>query len=218
MERDKPVDRRRFFREGLRELLKPLAQAIEPLEEAVRQLGRMDGTDADATGGRDRGLPADVWLRPPGALSPDRRFRDACSRCGECVRVCPAQCIKIDPTGAVAAGAPYIDADVMPCVVCDGLQCMHHCPTGALVPLAIGEIDMGTAVWFSDTCVRRRGEDCTICVDRCPIGSVAIELRGDRIHVHPEGCTGCGVCQHDCPTSPKSIVVIPRAARDPQVG
>jgi ferredoxin-type protein NapG len=44
----------------------------------------------------------------------------------------------------------------------------------------------------------------------CPIGSVAIELRANMIHVNEDGCTGCGVCQQQCPTSPKSIVVIPR--------
>ena len=39
---DKPVNRRRFFREGLRELLKPLAQAIEPLEKVTRELSKLD--------------------------------------------------------------------------------------------------------------------------------------------------------------------------------
>ena len=42
MDNNRPVDRRRFFREGLRELLKPLANAIEPLHEAAKQLERME--------------------------------------------------------------------------------------------------------------------------------------------------------------------------------
>ena len=36
-----PVNRRRFFREGLRELLKPLANAIDPVHEAVKQFEAM---------------------------------------------------------------------------------------------------------------------------------------------------------------------------------
>ena len=150
MNSDKPVDRRRFFREGLRELLKPLAQAIEPLEQAARQLERLDSAGPAATGpGRrrdDRRLPLDVWLRPPGALAPDKGFRDACSRCGDCVRVCPAQCIKIEsgPSGR-GGGVPFIDPDEMPCVLCDGLLCMHNCPTTALVPTPLEMIDTGTA-------------------------------------------------------------------------
>src|SRR3954453_13340242 len=218
MDSNRPVDRRRFFREGLRELLKPLANAIEPLHEAAKQLERMEQLASAAPSHATpnvpspRRLPLNVWLRPPGALA-EQSFRDTCSRCGECVRVCPAQCIKIDPTGAIGHGAPYIDADEMPCVVCDGLQCMYHCPSGALQPIPLPEIRMGTAVWYPDTCVRSAGEDCTICVDRCPVGSVAIDVVDDRIEVKPLGCIGCGVCQHDCPTSPKSIVVIPIAAK-----
>jgi ferredoxin-type protein NapG len=205
---DKPVDRRRFFREGLRELLRPLAQAVEPLEQVIQQITEMDSVGAPA---RSHHAVPDAWLRPPGAL-PEQRFLDTCSRCGDCVRVCPAQCIKIDSLGERGGGAPFIDVTVMPCVVCEGLQCMHVCPTGALAPIPLGEIDMGTAVWRPETCVRSQGEPCTICIDRCPVGAVAIELIGNDVQVHPEGCIGCGVCQYYCPTTPKSIVVIPRAA------
>jgi ferredoxin-type protein NapG len=81
------------------------------------------------------------------------------------------------------------------------------------MPTALGLIDMGTAEWDEMHCARSHGENCTICIDRCPIGSVAIELCDGRIHVIEKGCTGCGVCQQQCPTTPKSIVVIPRAAR-----
>jgi ferredoxin-type protein NapG len=198
---DKPIDRRRFFRRGLRELLKPLVDAVEPLEEAARQLGRIEAR----VPARDRAL---AILRPPGALR-EQQFLDTCSRCRKCVEVCPAQCIKIDFSGARGGGFPYIDPNEMPCVVCDGLLCMHNCPSGALVPTALAMIDMGTARWNPHTCVRRDGEDCRICVEHCPLGAVAIELRAGRVHVIEGGCIGCGVCQHDCPTAPKSIVVNP---------
>jgi ferredoxin-type protein NapG len=72
---------------------------------------------------------------------------------------------------------------------------------------------MGTARWREETCVRTIGENCTICVDQCPMGTAALELNGNRVVVKEEGCTGCGVCQHYCPTTPKSIVVTPRDAR-----
>ncbi len=204
MSKDKPIDRRRFFREGLRELLKPLAGATEPLEHAMRQLGALEGAAHRAASGSPS---IDAWLRPPGAID-ERAFTETCSRCGTCVKVCPAQCIKIDPTGIKGGGAPYIDPDEMPCVVCDGLVCMRDCPSGAIIPTALGLLDMGTAVWNEQACTRSTGENCTICIDRCPIGSVAIELRDGRVHVIDDGCIGCGVCQHDCPTTPKSIMVI----------
>jgi ferredoxin-type protein NapG len=147
-------------------------------------------------------------LRPPGAL-PEEQFTSVCSRCEECVRVCPARCIRIEPGGR-GGGAPFIDVDTMPCVLCDGLLCMNKCPSGALLPTPLAEIRMGTAEWNETTCVRSRREECTTCVDQCPIGPAAIELLEGRVQVHPDGCVGCGVCEHYCPTVPKSIRVKPR--------
>lgn len=205
MSKDKPVDRRRFFREGLRELLKPIAQSVEPLERAINQFNQATTPRQAPTPNLQ--LPV---LRPPGALFPDKSFLDTCSRCGKCVEVCPANCIVIDPSGTRGDGAPFIDPVAMPCVVCEGLHCMHSCPSGALKPIPIDQIDMGTALWNEHTCVRTKGEDCRICVEKCPLGTIAIELTQGKIIVHDAGCIGCGVCQHECPTSPKSISVFPR--------
>src|SRR5271169_4198056 len=113
MSDDKPMDRRRFFRRGLSELIKPIASAISPLERAARKIGDMEGPPSR--------YPLNVWLRPPGAL-PEKQFKQTCTRGGECVKVCPAHCIKIDPTGIKGDGVPYIDIDSAACVVCDGLQ------------------------------------------------------------------------------------------------
>jgi len=198
---DKPVDRRRFFRLGLSELLRPIASAAKPLERMAQELGKLD-----------QPAPArpEVWLRPPGSL-PEARFRQTCTRNGACVAVCPVKAIKLDP--ARAGSVPYIDADSSACAVCTGLKCMSVCPSGALVPTSINDIDMGTAVWRSSSCLRSTGDSCTICIDKCPLGSAAIELKSGRVAVKPLGCIGCGVCQQECPTSPKSIVVIPISAK-----
>jgi ferredoxin-type protein NapG len=203
----RPMDRRRFFRQGLRELLKLLAKAVDPVERAARQLADLQKYDAPV-----REPEPGPWLRPPGAR-PESDFLMACSRCQECVRVCPAHCIKLDPTGIKGGGAPYIEPNEMPCVMCDGLLCMPACPTGALVPTDRAGIDMGTAVWDENVCVRSHGEECTACVDHCPVGPAALEVIDNRIVVHESGCTGCGTCQSNCPTEPKSIVVQPVSAR-----
>ena len=116
---EKPVDRRRFFRLGLSELLRPLASAAKPLERMAHELGKLD---------QPRVRP-EVWLRPPGSL-PEARFLQTCQRTGDCVAACPVKAIKLDSTKA--GGAPYIDADSSACVVCTGLKCMSVCPSGAL--------------------------------------------------------------------------------------
>jgi ferredoxin-type protein NapG len=205
MSNDRPMNRRRFFREGLRELLRPLAGAVEPIARAAKQFSDLESlVPAEPT------KPASHWLRPPGAISePD--FLSCCTRSGECVRICPAQCIRIDPTGQNGDGAPYIDPDLNACVLCEGLLCTTHCPSGALQPVAVSSIAMGAAVWHEGTCTRTLGQACTICIDKCPVGSSAIRLTDERIDVITAGCVGCGVCQHECPSSPKSITVTPRS-------
>jgi ferredoxin-type protein NapG len=210
-EEDRPVNRRGFFRASFRELMKPIAQAITPLEAAARELGKLENIGANKHPPRTLSLQQ-LWLRPPGAID-EQAFKETCSRCGECVRVCPAQCIKIDANGVKGNGAPYIEPNVMACVLCDGLLCMPACPSGALVPTPLVDVDIGTAFWHPERCVRKNGEDCRICVDTCPIGSVAIEVMDPSIVVHADGCTGCGVCQHECPTWPKAIDVMPKMAR-----
>jgi MauM/NapG family ferredoxin protein len=218
---DAPINRRAFFRQGLRQMFKPLARAAEPFESVIRQIGAMDDELAAANAHQQSRPPAvpkappnpfAPVLRPPGAL-PEKAFRDTCSRCGDCVRVCPAQCIQIEASGLRGNGVPFIDVDAAACVLCDGLMCMNTCPTGALVPVPMADIDMGTALWHADRCLRTvEGQPCTVCIDVCPIGEVAIRLAGNAVEVIADGCTGCGLCQNRCPTTPKSIVVRPTSA------
>lgn len=211
---ERPIDRRRFFREGLRELLKPLSKAADPIERALHELGAIE--EPRVSRGRPTSAASSkaAWLRPPGALL-EADFLNTCSRCGKCAEVCPANAIKLDPSRTRGNGAPYIDATEMACVVCDGLHCMQNCPSGALVFTPVAQIDMGTAVWNEHLCARPHGEDCRICVEQCPLGEVAIKLdEHGRVQVLEEGCIGCGVCEQQCPTSPKSITITPKAARD----
>jgi ferredoxin-type protein NapG len=186
--------RRAMFRLGLKRVVEPFA---DYLQERF-----------------DLKIPAPVrrkWLRPPGAVI-ESEFLSLCYRCGNCVDVCPAHAIHAtgsdDPD---LGGTPSIDPDMAPCKVCDTLACTRTCPSGALRSLnSAREIRMGLAQVQLRACVRAQGEACTICVERCPIGSEAINVGlSGEVEVDPSGCVGCGVCQHYCPALPKAIRVEP---------
>src|SRR5688500_13566219 len=106
---DRTIDRRRFFRDSLRELLKPLAEAAQPIERALQEFETL-------TGGVESSRVQRHWLRPPGAKD-EQAFLDTCSRCGMCASVCPAHAIKLDRTGKRGRGAPYVDPSEMACVL-----------------------------------------------------------------------------------------------------
>ncbi len=186
-----PHDRRTFFREAFAKLVQPVAEYV--------------GTQIGAH------LPAErAILRPPGAL-PETAFLETCLRCGNCVESCPADAIQSLQTDQPdLAETPYIDSDSQPCVVCDTLECMQVCPSGALQQLSVDEIQIGLAEVNYDICLRSKEVDCLACVESCPIGEKAIRLDSERrVEVLSVGCIGCGVCQYQCPTTPKSIVVRP---------
>lgn len=183
--------RRDFFLHGLRKLLVPIADMLEQ---------------------RLPDLVPRIVLRPPGA-QPEREFLEACYRCGNCVEVCPAHAIQpLNSDDVQMNRTPYIDPNEAACSVCDGLECMAVCPSGALRKVAsASNIRMGLADLRYESCLRTMEQDCALCVEHCPIGETAIRIgRRGRIEVLEPGCIGCGECQHVCPTLPKSIVVVPR--------
>ena len=218
------VGRRGFFTQGFRHLLKPLADIVE------KRMERMDlptWTESSSTSlprpvhGGDftpyvprgdltvsSGSTTRRLLRPPGALE-EEAFLSRCTSCGKCAEVCPVRAIELvsNPEPRLHK-KPMIEAQRQACVICNDLACMKACPTGALQLVAASEIRMGLAVVDLNLCVRSRGEDCQICVDKCPIGPTAIDIPfpGGPVSVK-DACTGCGVCEMYCPTDPRAVVV-----------
>lgn len=187
-----PHDRRKFFRTGLSRILKPLAGYIESK------------------------LPIDLpvvadRLRPPGALA-EKLFLDTCYRCGSCAESCPVDAIlQTKNSDDTRNGTPYIDPKLQPCVMCDDLACMKACPSGALKRKNRFDIRIGLARVDEAVCVRSKGEDCRLCVEVCPLGEMAISITENRVRVVDpartgQGCTGCGMCEHACPTKPKRAI------------
>jgi ferredoxin-type protein NapG len=183
-------DRRTFFQETVGKLLHEVVERAE------------------------RRVAPKRWFRPPGA-APEVAFVAACTRCGDCIDVCPVHAIMKTPAsgGGLAAGTPYIDPTVQACVVCDDMPCAAACETGALVvPADIAGrgiwagVRMGVLDLDPGRCITFQGAACGVCARACPIGEQALAM-DDRGHpvLKPEGCVGCGVCVTACVTTPSSL-------------
>ncbi len=143
--------------------------------------------------------------RPPGAVN-EMAFHELCTRCGDCVAVCPENIITIDK-----AGYPVLDFDLGGCQFCN--ECSTACDARALQPI---NSDPGTAgnnareiVWdwrahVAPTCLSQSGVHCRACQDFCDARAIRFQLLPGgraRMDLDPDTCTGCGSCIAPCPVN-----------------
>ena len=146
------------------------------------------------------------YLRPPGAV-PETVFTLSCIRCARCVEVCPYKTIRLGTArDGFNAGTPMIEARTIPCYLC--MRCPEACPSGALEVVAMREVRMGRARIREGACLPFLGVLCRTCYNACPIFDEAITMN-ELLQplVDERTCTGCGICEHVCPTDPPAIVV-----------
>jgi MauM/NapG family ferredoxin protein len=147
-------------------------------------------------------------FRPPGAVD-EVAFLTSCTRCGDCINVCPVHAImRAPPATGLAAGTPILEPTLQACVVCADMPCARACATGALVPPqdGWGSVHLGVLTLDPERCITFHGVACGVCARVCPVGERALALdAGGRPVLRPEGCVGCGVCVGLCVTAPPSL-------------
>lgn len=139
-------------------------------------------------GGLDVNRPPEV-VRPPGALD-EERFLERCTKCGQCMRICPTNVIQPAwlQAGLEGIWTPMLNfrAGTSGCQI-NCVACGHLCPTAAIRPLSPA-MRMGTGKFASQGPVRMG----MAFVDR----GRCLPWAMDR---------PCIVCQENCPVSPKAI-------------
>lgn len=152
-------------------------------------------------------------LRPPGAVEEDE-FLARCSRCGRCIKVCPAECIKAAPLsdGPAAFLTPVIVPRDARCELTQ--HCQQVCPTGAIAKVPIENALIGMAYIDEKRCIGWVEETlCLLCQEQCPLHAIDSDEK-HRPTVVREKCVGCGACENGCPVeSPPAIVVRAEAKR-----
>jgi len=189
MDENKPVSRRRLFREG------------------ASFFGRVVGEFVEAKRGVEEEPPAEESLlepkrgplRPPGAVK-EFFFNSFCDRCDECIRACPEKVLFLAPPEAgLAQGTPVFDPKRKPCFLCAELHCIKSCPTRALVMVdRVEDLAMGVARLDANRCRAYHGETCSYCIDLCPLKGRAIISLGGRPLIRAPECVGCGLCEYHC--------------------
>ncbi|HUS70292.1 MAG TPA: 4Fe-4S dicluster domain-containing protein [Anaerolineae bacterium] len=146
-------------------------------------------------------------LRPPGAR--EEEFLTRCVRCGECIKICPENALRLAPfeAGLEGVSTPMLVPRLGYCdYSCNA--CGQVCPSGAIPPLSLEEkrkAVIGTAVLAVDRCVR-----CMVCEYYCPVGAIErVEVEGKTgtfPKVAPERCIGCGLCEYRCPVEGEAAI------------
>ncbi len=171
-------------------------------------------------------------IRPPGGRA-ENDLLALCSRCGQCMKVCPTNVLQPAVTAAGLEGlfTPQMDYRVGSCDwSCN--ECGKVCPTGAIRQLALptkrttvigrAYIDRNRCIPWADA------ETCLVCQELCPVPEKAIAIRtgtftapdGRRVslgrpEVIAERCIGCGVCQNSCPVAYQAAIVVYATNRSP---
>lgn len=148
------------------------------------------------------------YMRPPGAL-PEVGFLAACTRCGLCAEACPPHALlTVRTDGGLAAGTPYLDTTVQPCIVCADMPCAAACPTDALTTPLSGWTGTRLAelTLHPERCLTFHGTECGVCAGACPVGAAALRIDANgHPSIRREACVGCGACVRACVTTPSSF-------------
>lgn len=199
-------------------------------------LGATAKASADNYQGRMRRYPRNnKAMRPPGAL-PEKEFLSACTRCAECMKVCPTNALQpaLLETGPEGIWTPLLVPSVGACAE-KCTACGDVCPTHAIRPFSWQDkrykIKMGLANVNHSTCVAwNGGRDCVVCAEVCPYSAVVFRDTWDdslpkdatrpisdpgnkgrmkRVPTVDEKlCTGCGLCEYHCPVLPDHSIVV----------
>lgn len=132
-------------------------------------------------------------IRPPWAVAePD--FVEACSRCGDCVGVCPEKILE-----AGRGGFPQVNFSKGECTFCG--DCAGKCKNGVLNKRA-DDVPWPLKAVIAPSCLTLKQVVCRTCGESCPVGAIRFRISVGAVarpEVDPVACTGCGACYGSCP-------------------
>ena len=159
-------------------------------------------------------IASPAFVRPPGAMN-ENSFTGICTRCGNCVNVCPEGIILPDfgSSGIHGLFTPVLKFDRGYCNEwCS--KCVDVCPTAALRRLSLEQkrlTAIGTARIDKSLCLSwTNRQHCMVCQEFCPYQAIEIVQNGgvNCPEVNEAACRGCGACQNNCPAIPVRAITV----------
>ena len=144
-------------------------------------------------------------IRPPWAIDASL-FAEKCTRCDECIKVCPEKIISRGD-----GGYPEIDfhQGEGECTFC--AKCADACESDAFIispddkagNLAIKSLTpWDLQINFDTKCLSLNAVVCRTCADNCDEQAISFQLKLKGVsepQLTQESCTGCGACVSVCP-------------------
>jgi ferredoxin-type protein NapF len=132
-------------------------------------------------------------LRPPWSLADEAAFQSRCTRCNDCIAVCPHGLI-VRGDG----GYPEMRFTASGCDLCG--QCLRACTSGALSSKVAAPVRW--RVHVQAQCFANQRVECRICAEACAPGALRfVPALGGIAQLRTDAavCTGCGDCVPACP-------------------
>lgn len=154
-------------------------------------------------------------ISPPGSRSHVNLKRN-CTSCQLCIASCPNGVLRpsMDIDTFMQPEVSYEKGYCRP----ECTRCSEICPAGAIIAIDTAEkssTQIGHAVVNLEACLSAsQGVKCGKCSVKCPVQAIVM------IPVNPDNeallmpavnesiCIGCGACEHLCPVSPESAIVV----------
>jgi ferredoxin-type protein NapF len=152
-------------------------------------------------------------IRPPGSVK-ESEFVALCTRCGQCMKVCPTNGLQpaIHEAGLEGFWTPILIPRIGYCLQ-DCNACGQVCPTDAIRPFKVEDkahIFIGTAVIDRSMCIAwNSNKACLVCDEYCSYRAIKWEVdeKGVKRPVVDESiCVGCGICESACPVQPVAAI------------
>jgi ferredoxin-type protein NapF len=133
-------------------------------------------------------------IRPPWAVL-EQQFIELCTRCDECITVCPEKII-VKGDG----GFPEVNFAHSGCELCE--DCVDICKVNALDKVSDNAFAWFHKIKMNDKCLPLHGVICRSCSEACDDKAISFQLVAGKVAI-PEldldKCTGCGFCIAICP-------------------